>query len=112
MLGLGLVAFEARTEVGLVVWVLVWAEDAILPFTIALVGCIVGTPTPALLHDRIAAQIGLEEPSIGSLDGIAIGTELGIVQHSGEHRAVRHRLALARRCHGGRKRVELVYLLV
>ena len=107
-----LVALEAGGELGVRVRLLGRREGLIFPLAVADVVRILGAPALALLHHRVGDEVALDEAAVGVLLGIAVGAELGAVLHQGDHRAVRHRLALL----GGIDRrlagVELAVLLV
>ena len=112
LLGVRFVALEARLVVRLVVELQIRGECRVLPLAVPDVVRVFGAPARALLHDRDADEVALDEPPVRVLYGVAGGVHLGLELDQREDRAARDRLALANRLDGIGGAVQLAVLLV
>ena len=107
-----LVALEAGRELGVRVGRLGRREGLIFPFAVADVVGILGAPALALLHHRVAENVGLDEAAVRVLLGVSVRAELGAILHQRDDGAVGHRLTLLGGVDRGLAGVEFAVLLV
>src|SRR5262245_55582028 len=112
LLSVRLVALEARLVVRLVVELLIRGERRVFPLAVPDVVRVLGAPPRALLHDRDADEVALDEAPVGILHRVPRGIHLGLVLNQCEYRAARDGLALANRLQGLGGAVQLTVLLV
>src|SRR4029077_19655791 len=112
LLGVGLVALEARLVIRLVVELLIWRERRVLPVAVPYILRVLRAPARPLLHHGDPDEVAFDESAVGVLGRVAGTVDLRLVLDQGQHRAARNRLPLTGRLDGVRGAVELAILLV
>src|SRR5262249_16028751 len=67
----GLVAFEARRQFNILIWLLFRCECAIFPFAVAQRVRVFAAPARALLHHRVAQKLAFNELPLRPFHGLA-----------------------------------------